>query len=97
MILINTTDQDIWLRQPLLAAELFEVEGKPQQYHTKINCKWDEFVISFLTAHPGEDQEQVENNIVNVEENPDPPNRILSQWNIQSMERGLTLGWPMIL
>ena len=29
VILINTTDQNIWVRQPLLAAELFEVEVEP--------------------------------------------------------------------
>ena len=31
MILIDTTDKNIWVRQPLLAAELFEVEVEPQQ------------------------------------------------------------------
>ena len=29
VILINTTDQNIWVRQPLLAAELCKVEVEP--------------------------------------------------------------------
>ena len=73
MNLIDTTDQNIWFRHPLLAAELFEVEVDPQWYHTEFNCEGDEIVISFLLAPPHEDQEQVENNAVVVEENPDPP------------------------
>ena len=73
MILINTSDQNIWVRQPLLATELFEVEVEPQQYHTELNHEGHEIVISFMLAPPGEDQEQLENNAVELEENPDPP------------------------
>ena len=75
MILINTNDQNIWVRQPLLATELFEVEVEPQWYHSEINHGRDEIVISFLLEPPHEDQEQVENNTVEVEENPDPPKK----------------------
>ena len=74
--LINTTDQNIWVRQPLLAAELFEVEAEPQQYHPEFNSEGDEMTISFLSAPPHEGQEQVENNTVEVEENLDPPKDI---------------------
>ena len=81
MTLINATDQNIWVRQPLLAAELFEVEVVPQQYHTEINQEGDEMVISFLLVPPCEEQEQVENNAVEVEETPDAAKRILSQRN----------------
>ena len=73
MILINTTDQNICIRQPLLAAELFEVEVEPQQYHTEFNHEGDEITVSFLLAPPHQGQEQVENNAVEVEENLDPP------------------------
>ena len=37
VILINITDQNIWVRQPLLATELFEVEVEPQQYYSETN------------------------------------------------------------
>ena len=73
VILINTTDQNIWVRQPLLATELFEVEVEPQQYCTEFNHKGDEISISFQLAPPHEGQEQVENNAEEVEENMDPP------------------------
>ena len=73
VILINTTDQNIWVRQPLLATELFEAEVEPQQYSTEINCEEDEITTSFLPAPPHEGQEQVENNIVQVEGSPDLP------------------------
>ena len=75
VILINTTDQNIWAWQPLLAAELFKVEVELQLYHTEINHEGVEIVISFLPAPPCEGQEQVENNAVEVEENPDLPTR----------------------
>ena len=37
MILINITDQNIWVVQPFLATELFKVEVEPQQYHKEFN------------------------------------------------------------
>ena len=73
MILINITDQNIWVMQPLLATELFKVEVEPQQYHTEFNHEGDDITIPFLLAPPHEGQEQVENNAVEVEENPDQP------------------------
>ena len=57
VILINTTDQNIWVKQPLLAAELFEVEVEPQQCHTEFNHEGDEITVSFLLAPPHEGQE----------------------------------------
>ena len=73
MILINITNQNIPVMQPFLATEPFEVEVEPQQYHTELNHEGDDITISFLLAPPHEGQEQVENNTVKVEENPDPP------------------------
>ena len=63
MILINTTDQNIWVRQPLLAKELFKVEVESQGYCTECNHERDEIIISFLPVLPCEGQEQVENNV----------------------------------
>ena len=73
VILINTTDQNIWVRQPLLAAELLEVEVELWQYCTEFNHEGDEITVSFPLAPPHQEQEQVENNAVEVEENVDPP------------------------
>ena len=57
----------------MLAAELFEVDVEPQQYHTEFNCERDEITIFLLLAPPHEGQEQVGNNTVGVEEILDPP------------------------
>ena len=73
MILINITDQNIWVMQPLLATELFKVEVESQQYHTEFNHEGDDITISLLLAPPHEGQEKVENNAVGMEENPDQP------------------------
>ena len=50
MILVNTTDLNIWVRQPLLATELFEVEVELHPYCTEFNHEWDEITVSFLLA-----------------------------------------------
>ena len=97
-ILINTTDKNIWIRQPLLAAELFEVEIETQWYPTEFNHhEGDEIFISFILAPPCEGKEHVESNAVEVKENPDPPKNVICQWHIQSLERDVTLGRSMIL
>ena len=49
------------------------MEVKPQQYHSEFNHEGDDITISFLLAPPHEGQEQVENNAVEVEENPEQP------------------------
>ena len=36
VILIKATDHYIWIRQPLLAVEIFEVEVEPEQCHTVV-------------------------------------------------------------
>ena len=97
VILINTTGQNIWVRQPLLAAELFEVEVEPQQYCTEFNHEGDGITISFLLAPPQEEQKQVENNVVEVEENPDPPKEINDPVEYQNLGKDLTLGRSMTL
>ena len=75
LILVNTTYQNIWVRLPLLAVELFEVEVESQQYCKQINRERDEMIISFLLAPPCEEKKQVESKAVEVEENLDPQQR----------------------
>ena len=97
MILINTTYQNIWVRQPLLANELFEVEVEPQQCCTQINQDLDEMFISLLLSPTHEEHEQVEYDAVEVEENQDPPKKDTLTVEHPKLESGLTLGRPMIL
>ena len=71
VILINTTDQNIWVRQPLLATELYEAEVKSQSFTVK-GMKLPYHSCWHLHMR---DKKQVENNTVEVEENPDPPKK----------------------
>ena len=96
VILINTTDQNIWVRQTLLVAELFQAEVEPQQYHTEFNHEGNEITISFLLAHPHEGQEQVGIVQWRWKKIQIHHKKIISQWNTQSLGKSLTLGWPMI-
>ena len=51
-ILINTTKQNIWLQQPLLAAELFTMECHQLEDMANMERREDSIVISFLPATP---------------------------------------------
>ena len=73
------------------------MEVEPKQYHTELNHEGHEIVISFMLAPPCEDQEQLVNNAVEVEEIQTHQKKIISQYNIQGLERDLTLVRPMIL
>ena len=48
VILINTTKQNVWLQQPLLAAELYTAEYHPVEHRADIDIKGDVANVSFL-------------------------------------------------
>ena len=52
VILINTTKQNIWLWQVLLAAELYTVEYHPVEHRADTKIKGDDVNISFLPVVP---------------------------------------------
>ena len=52
VILINTTKQNVWLQQPLLAAELYTVEYHPVEHQADIEVKGDVANVSFLPVVP---------------------------------------------
>ena len=52
VILINTTKQNVWLWQPLLAAELYDVEYHPIEHQADMGVKGDAVNISFLPVVP---------------------------------------------
>ena len=63
VILINTTKQNVWLWQPLLAAELYTVEYHPVEHWVDIEVEGDVANVSFLPVVPntiGVQAEQVE-------------------------------------
>ena len=52
VILINTTKQNVWLRQPLLAAELYTAEYHPIEHWVDIEVEADVANVSFLPVVP---------------------------------------------
>ena len=81
VILVNTTNRNIWIRQPLLAADIYEVELHPWQYCTNLNREGNDIKINFQLTIPPEiecnlqcNQVEAEGRSVTseVQENPQP-------------------------
>ena len=60
MVLINTTKQNVWLLQPLLAAELYTVEYHPVEHQVDIEVEGNVAKVSFLPVVPNTIRVQVE-------------------------------------
>ena len=60
IILINTTKQNIWLQQPLLAIELYIMECHPVEQRANMEIKGDDIDISFLPVVPNTIRVQLE-------------------------------------
>ena len=60
VILINTTKQNVWLQQPLLATELYTVEYHPVEHWADIEVKEDVANVSFLPVVPDTIRVQVD-------------------------------------
>ena len=60
VILINTNKQNVWLRQPLLAAELYTAEYHPIEHWADIEVEGDVAKVSFLPVAPDTIRVQVE-------------------------------------
>ena len=50
--MINTTKQNVWLQQPLLATELYKAEYHPIEHWADMEVKGDVVNISFLPVVP---------------------------------------------
>ena len=81
VILVNTTSKNIWIRQPLLAADIYEVELHPWQYQVNLNREGNDIKINFQLAIPPEIKCDLQCNQVEaegrsatseVQENPQP-------------------------
>ena len=59
VILINTTKQNVWLRQPLLATELYTAEYHPVEHRADIEVWGDVANVSFLPVVPNTIRVQV--------------------------------------
>ena len=81
VILVNTTSRNFWIRQPLWAADIYEVELHPWQYHAYLNREGNDIKINFQLAIPPEIECDLQCNQVEaegrsatseVQENPQP-------------------------
>ena len=52
VILNNTTSRNIWICQPLLAAEVFEVELHPWQYKSILHREGNTIKVGFQPVVP---------------------------------------------
>ena len=52
VILINTNRYNVWIRQPLLAANLFDVECNEMEYRTNMNRDGDKILVGFQPVPP---------------------------------------------
>ena len=59
VILINTNKQNVWLWQPLLAAELYTAEYHPIEHRVDIEVEGDVANVSFLPVVPNTIRVQV--------------------------------------
>ena len=52
VIIINTNQYNVWVRQPLLAAELFNVECNEIDYRATLNREGDNISVGFQPVPP---------------------------------------------
>ena len=71
VVLANTNSYNIWIRQPLLAADVVEVESCPWDYQTILSHNDKEIKASFCRVPPPEVQEDVFTHNVMTTENSD--------------------------
>ena len=67
VILINITSRNIWICQPLLAADLFEVELHPWQYKSVLHREGNTIKVGFQPIVPPEVEGNLQTNQVEVE------------------------------
>ena len=71
VILINNNNHNVWIRQPLYAADLWEVEPKEWEYETVLTHEegTNNVTINFVQVPPEEFREDIFSNAAEAEEN----------------------------
>ena len=71
VILINNNNHNVWIRQPLYAADLWEVEPKEWEYETVLTQEegTNNVTINFIQVPPEEFREDIFSNVTEAEEN----------------------------
>ena len=57
--IVNTNSYYVWIRQPLLAADIVEVESCPWDYQSMMSCDGDNIKVSFCPAPSLEVQAEI--------------------------------------
>ena len=78
VILINTTCRNIWIHQPLLAAEIFEAELHPWQYKSILHREGNTIKVSFQPIVPPEVEGGLQTNQVEIKVKEQTLRRILT-------------------
>ena len=87
-ILINTSSRNIWICQPLLAAEIFEVELDPQQYKSVLYREGNTIKVGFQPIVPPEVEGGLQINQVEVKVKEEPSEEESGKIAIQIQPRG---------
>ena len=72
VILINTINRNIWICQPLLAAEIYKVELHPWQYKSILYREGNTIKLGFQPIIPPEVEGGLQTNQVEVKVNEEP-------------------------
>ena len=72
VILINTTSRNIWICQPLLAAEIFEVELHPWQYKSILHREGNTIKVGFQPIVPPDVEGDLQTDQVEVKLKEEP-------------------------
>ena len=67
VILVNTTSRNIWIRQSLLAVDIYEVELQPWQFPASLNREGNGIKIIFLLTILPEIKNNLQSNQVEAE------------------------------
>ena len=80
VILINNNNHNVWIRQPLYAADLWEVEPKEWEYETVLSREegTNNVTINFVQVPPEEFREDIFSNAAEAKEN-DPLGKLITE------------------
>ena len=73
IVLMNTNSYNVWIRQPLLVADLVEIDHCPWDYQSSMSCDGDEVTMSFHPVPSPEVQGEILSSAINDSPDNDKP------------------------
>ena len=74
VVLMNTNSYNVWIRQPLLAADLVEVDHCPWDYQSSMSHDGDEVTVSFHPLPAPEVRKEILSSAINNSQDNVKPN-----------------------